>query len=82
MSKPSKIVDLVMSEDGSYSPKRVVDKQSPNHKGKTGLVHTPKDEKPKYILGNEADEFLAGVDVGLDLVEAVGIRVNRFLKLR
>lgn len=80
MSK--KVVDLVISEDGSYSPKRETNRQSPNHRGKTGLIHTPKDEKPKYLLGHDADEFLAGLDVGLDLVDAVSIRVNRFLKLR
>lgn len=78
MSK--KVVDLVVGEDGSYAPKRVYDRSKPNNT--TGIVRPPKGEKPKYIMSNDADEFLAGIDVGLDLVEAVGIRVNRFLKLR
>lgn len=79
MSK-SKIVDLKKCEDGSYSPKREKDKVK-NLKG-TGLVCTSKGEKPKYILNDEASDFLSGIDAGLDFIENVVPRVDRFLKLR
>lgn len=82
MSKSrTKIVDLEMSEDGSYEPKRVRDKSIPNSKGK-GLVKTPLNEKPKFIRESHADEFLAGMDLGLDFIENLMPRVDRFLKLR
>lgn len=81
MSKKSKVVDLVLNEDGSYEPKRERDKSISNSKGK-GLIKTPKGEKPKYIRENHADEFLSGIDIGLDLLENVMPRINRFLRLR
>lgn len=78
MSKQSKIVDLEVCEDGSYSPKQTKSKNmalSPMHK------HTDKD-KPKYVPHKDADEFLAGVDAGLDFVEAVKIRAMRIMGMR
>lgn len=79
MSRPKKVVDLVVGEDGTYAPQKAYKKPKPT---KTGIVRTPIGEKPKYLLGCDADEFLAGVDVGLDFVDAVSLRVSRFLKLR
>jgi len=81
MSKKSKVVDLVLSEDGSYEPKRERNKSIPNSKGK-GLIKVSKGEKSKYIMENHADEFLSGLDMGLDLLENVMPRINRFLRLR
>lgn len=75
----SKIVDLVASEDGSYDTKgtktRAVVKVS-HHKEKTAK------EKHKYMMPSGVDEFLSGVDVGLDLVESIKIRAIRMLNLR
>jgi hypothetical protein len=71
----SKIVDLVPSEDGSYAPKGSI---VPAKKKKASKV----DSKPKYMLSRDADEFLAGIDVGLDLIDSVGLRVDRFLRMR
>ena len=80
MSKSkSKIVDLVQSEDGTYEPKR--ERGKFNVKGK-GLVKHNKDEKPKYIMESHADDFLNGIDIGLDFIDKVMPRVDRFLKLR
>lgn len=39
-------------------------------------------DKPKYILENNADEFLSGIDLGLDFIEKVVPRVERLLRLR
>ena len=80
MDKKSKIVDLVVSEDGSYSPEGIKTKST-----KVKAVSKPKSiehNKPKYIQSNEVDEFLAGMDVGLDLIDNILPRVNRILKLR
>lgn len=82
MSKKSKVVDLVLSEDGSYEPKRVKERTRPKEAIGKGLIRVPKDEKPKYIRENHADEFLSGLDMGLDLLENVMPRINRFLRLR
>ena len=78
MSKP-KIVDLVPAEDGSYAPKgSIVPAKSKNKK-----KYDYKNEKqPKYTVNKEADEFLAGIDVGLDLVDKFVPRLERFLKMR
>lgn len=76
MSKDNnKIVDLEMSVDGTYSPKNtnppksVCKKQEPTKQNKYGL--TP-----------EADEFLGGLDAGLDFVEQMKIRAIRIIGLR
>jgi len=77
MSKQSKIVDLVVSKDGSYSPK--------NSKSKSVAKHKYTDSnasKPKYVQSREVDEFLAGMDAGLNLLDEVIPRVKRFLGLR
>jgi len=85
MSKTkSKVVDLEMSSDGSYSPKRVKERFVPSGKsrGREVMKHSIKGDKKKYLLINEVDEFLSGVDAGLDLLDTVLPRVDRFLRLR
>ena len=81
MSKKSKVVDLVLNENGSYEPKRERDRTIHNSKGK-GLVKAKMGEKPKYLRENHADEFLSGIDIGLGLLESVMPRIDRFLRLR
>lgn len=76
----SKIVDLEICNDGSYSPKRMINKPTPRNKGMLRVLG--KDEKAKYLLRNEADDFLNGIDAGLDFLDEIVPRVNRFLGLR
>jgi hypothetical protein len=80
MSKP-KIVDLQKCEDGSYSPKdnktKAVTKTA--HKKSNGYSANG---KHKYMMPSGVDEFLSGMDVGLDLVDAVKIRAMRIMGLR
>lgn len=78
----TKIIDLEKDSDGEYTPKRAKDKGVPKEYRGTGLVRTPKGEKPRYMRENHADEFLNGIDVGLDLIEKVMPRLDRFLRLR
>ena len=78
MSKSSKIVDLVMDSDGAYAPK---DKKVVTKKPKFNDLR--KHEKyNKYNVISEVDEFLNGVDIGLDFLESVVPRVDRFLRLK
>lgn len=76
MGKP-KIVDLEVCEDGSYGTKESKPK---------AVVKAEKHTKPKhtvpYAVPTGVDEFLSGVDVGLDLLDAVKIRAIRILGLR
>ena len=78
MSK--KIIDLEKHTDGTYSPKHV-NHNVRNSKGK-GLIHLRSGEKPKYIMHDDASEFLGGIDAGLDLIDSVVPRIERFLRLR
>jgi len=76
MSK-SKIIDLEISSDGAYSSK------SNNTKDLSKAISHKKEEKfNKYHVRTEADEFLGGLDVGLDFVEAVKIRALRIMGMR
>jgi len=77
MSKP-KIVDLEVCEDGTYSPKQT----KSNTKAVTKTVHKEKSSKPRHMVPSEIDEFFEGVDIGLDLLDAVKIRAVRILGLR
>jgi hypothetical protein len=74
---PKDIVDLHMGEDGTYTPSK---------KSKTKDIVKVKNKieiKPKKGTGTApADEFLAGVDVGLDLVDAIKIRALRIMGMR
>jgi hypothetical protein len=74
MSK-SKIVDLEMGSDGSYSPRDIKIKSVVKHK------YTDHN-RPKYVQNREVDEFLAGMDVGLNFLDEIVPRVDRFLRLR
>ena len=74
----SKIVDLQKCEDGTYSPSK---------KSKTkAIVKSDKvkmqEKYNKHHANPGADEFLAGIDVGLDFVEAVRSRVTRIMGMR
>ena len=87
MSKQKpKIVDLELSGDGTYGTKDTLNiKKVKPLKGIVARNTTrsmPKGEKPKYVLENNADHFLGGIDVGLDFLDNVIPRVERFLKLR
>ena len=79
MPKQSKIVDLEVCEDGSYSSKGTKAKavvKSAHSKGhKTNGKH-------KYMISSGVDEFLSGIDVGLDLVENIKVRAIRMMGLR
>lgn len=75
MSKQSKIVDLEVCEDGSYSPKDIKTKA-------IAKTANSKNGKHKYMMPSGVDEFLSGVDVGLDLVESIKIRAIRMMGLR
>jgi len=77
----TKIIDLEKNSDDEYTPKRSRNRSIPNSKGK-GLVKTPKGEKSATFRENHADEFLNGIDAGLDLIEKVMPRLDRFLRLR
>jgi hypothetical protein len=77
MGKQDKVVDLEMGEDGAYTPGKK-SKTKEVVKGK----QTKFKEQVKYSLPSEANEFLAGVDVGLDLVEAIKIRAARIMGIR
>jgi hypothetical protein len=78
MGKESKIVDLEMSKDGSYSPKEA------KNKSVSKVAHNKREDrdKPKYTQHRDADEFLAGLDAGLDFVENIKLRAIRILGLR
>lgn len=82
MSKKSKIVDLVMGEDGTYSEKGTgpsTRKKSSHIGGKkiAEAFKSKKDTEPPNV-----DEFFSGVDSGLNFVENVNRRLNRFMGLR
>jgi hypothetical protein len=82
MAKSSKIVDLQKCEDGTYSPKNTLNiSKISKLKGIVPIVK--KEEKPKKLrTPTEADEFLVGLDAGLDFVEAIKSRAIRFMGLR
>jgi hypothetical protein len=71
MSKKDNIVDLVPSEDGTYTPKN-------SSKAVSKEVSKP---KKKYDR-RKADDFVSGLDAGLDFIEEIGLRVDRFFRLR
>lgn len=82
MSKP-KIVDLQKCEDGTYSPKDTLNiSKISKLKGIKPVVKKEDKHKHKYGIPSGVDEFLAGVDVGLDLVDVVKIRALRIMGLR
>jgi len=67
MSK-DKVVDLEMGSDGAYAPKAKTPPKNGHY-------------KPNKVKGmSGADEFLGGLDGGLDFVEAIKMRVERLIK--
>jgi hypothetical protein len=82
MSK-SKIVDLELSGDGTYSPKNT--KETKVSKAKSTKVVIKKSQyvqNKSLYMHNHADEFLVGLDAGLDFVEAMKSRAIRIMGLR
>lgn len=88
MSNKSKIVDLVMGKDGTYSekntepskPHKSVKKYPSNVIGSSRKAENFK--KNKDTLPPNVDEFFSGLDSGLDLIENIHSRVGRFMGLR
>ena len=88
MSNKSKVVDLVMGEDGTYSEKNT----KPSKPSKSVRKY------PERVIGNSrsaekfknnkdtlppnVDEFFSGLDSGLSFVEGISSRVGRFMGLR
>lgn len=72
MSK-SKIIDLEVCNDGTYAQKE----SKTSKPSKTVCIKT-KTKNSK----NNTDEFLGGIDMGLDFIENVIPRIDRFMKLR
>jgi hypothetical protein len=83
MSKP-KIIDLVVAEDGTYSTKDTlnINKISKLKGIKPVVKKEDKNGKPKYVIPSGVDEFLSGMDVGLDLVDVIKVRAMRIMGLR
>jgi hypothetical protein len=67
---PKEIVDLVPSEDGTYAPKN-----------SNNAVSKEVKPKKKYDR-HKADDFVSGMNAGLEFLEEIGPMVSRFLKLR
>lgn len=79
MSKTkNKIVDLEISHDGSYVPKNTKAKV----KAKKSKEIQIQERYNRNHVTTEADSFLSGIDMGLDLLDNVVPRVERFLNLR
>jgi hypothetical protein len=85
MSKKD-IVELEMDEDGSYAPVKTKEKKDNKkaiQKSKAyGRDKYSPDSKPMIFKESHADDFLSGVDAGLDFIDKVMPRVERFLRLR
>lgn len=71
------VVELEMGEDGAYAPKGI----KPKGKKRDTSKYIPR-EKPMIFKESHADEFLSGVDAGLDFIEKVIPRAERFFRLR
>jgi hypothetical protein len=68
-----KIVDLELSEDGTYGQKV--------YKATKSSKTVYKKQEVKRIQSG-ADEFLGGLDVGIDFVESIRSRALRIMNLR
>jgi len=76
------VVELEIGEDGTYAPKGTKVKEKKSKKKDVQKYGYAQKEKPKYFLESSADEFLSGIDIGLDFIDKVVPRVERFLRLR
>jgi len=85
MSK-SKIVDLQKCEDGTYSSKDTLNiKKISKLKGIKPVdnkFNRQLNNTKKIELNRGADEFLSGLDIGLDFVEAFKSRAMRIMRLQ
>jgi hypothetical protein len=86
MAKSNKIVDLQKCEDGTYSPKNTLNiSKISKLKGIKSVVKKENisyTDKRKHMIPSGADEFLVGLDAGLDFVEAIKSRALRIMGLR
>lgn len=74
-----KVIDLEMCEDGTYVEKKnKASKTSKPSKPSKTICTKTKTNNSK----NNTDEFLGGIDTGLEFIESVIPRVSRLLKLR
>jgi hypothetical protein len=85
---PHKTLDLKMNKEGIYEPKDSP-KDTINIKKISKLkgIEPVKREsiskdKRKNMIQSGADEFLGGLDAGLDFVEAIKVRAIRIMGLR
>jgi hypothetical protein len=82
----SKVVDLQKCEDGTYSHKDTLNiKKISKLKGIKSIVKKENisyKDKSKHMIPSGADEFLTGLDAGLDFVEAMKSRALRIMGLR
>lgn len=78
------VVELEMDEDGTYAQKgsKKSKKHSIKKKEPGAYGHSNHTGKPMIFKESHADDFLSGVDAGLDFIEKVVPRVERFLRLR
>ena len=79
MSKKD-IVELEMDEDGAYAPKGTV--RGKKSKKREMIYGYTQKQKPTIFRENHADDFLGGIDAGLDFIENIIPRAERFLRLR
>lgn len=90
MSTKSKIVDLVLGEDGSYSEKGMKPSTSKgtkctkNTKGKQiGSSKIAQEFKSKKnIEPPNVEEFFNGLDSGINFLEGISRRISRIVSLR
>lgn len=86
MSSKTKVVDLVMGEDGTYSERGTSSSKSKPKKYPKHVIGSTKGAEAfknnKDTVPADMDEFFKGIDSGLDFVEGIRSRVGRFMDLR
>ena len=82
MSNKSKVVDLVMGEDGAYSERGTSTSNKSTNKLQMSKTAQFKLNNADAVLPTDVEEFFNGLDFGLDFIEGVRSRVGRFMDLR
>ena len=72
----TKVIDLELNSEGAYS------EAGKEIKRNVTTVKSKQRTKVSQKRQDNSDTFLGGIDIGLDLIEKVVPRVERFLKLR
>lgn len=82
--KQTEVVDLEMDGNGEYVSKHTlnIEKVKPLRGIAKRNEVKPKKQKPIRHNPEISDTFLGGVDLGMDFIEKIVPRVERFLKLR